>query len=384
MPAIFLPPAYAVGLGAQLRRQEAALRQKLAGAGARALSLQPQLQKVMGELAAAKAAEAQRRARAFAAATEVADQNAKLAALTRELGALRRRVEQLSEALNKAVALDAQLALRAQRGAVLVQISGRQKLLEAAQAAAATARQIVATARHETAPATDRQAALQLELSRLSAELPRPATRLRLAEVLLAAAHARFVVDQEAPAWRREVAAACVLVVAVHDDLLAGRYVAEGHGEVLAGRAHATLQALQAQVALQRWGEARALFASASRPEWFFHHIFNVFVFWCFGLYLGEERQRLAELLAVHEHSLGLRGAYARAFVALLRRDAPLFSLSLRQLLQAEWEAWRQLPQKGLGLINLGGLALVRLAATAQLPWEEADVGLTLPLALRQ
>jgi hypothetical protein len=152
---------------------------------------------------------------------------------------------------------------------------------------------------------------------------------------------------------------------------------------VLGGRAHATVQVLQAMICRQQWRSARELFEVATQPQWFFHHIFNVFVSWCFGLYLTEERRQLGELLALHEFAQGLRGAYARAFLGLLQADSKMFERALRKQIQLEWEAWRRLPQKGLGVVNLGALALCQLADATQLRWNDRDLGPTVPQALR-
>ena len=70
--------------------------------------------------------------------------------------------------------------------------------------------------------------------------------------------------------------------------------------------------------------------------------------------------------MAHHAYAEGLRGGYVQAFQGLLDQDSSLLTIGLTEMTKHEWELWQSPDRvRGLGVINLGAVAISRLALDA-------------------
>jgi hypothetical protein len=385
--SIDLSQAFVVGLLAELQRRAAELRQSLAAAQGRAERLEAVLAATATRYRSAQAAVRTARESAGRAATRIADANAALVSLTREIATLEARAAGFAKAAQGVREGPVLLELRRSRAELMVQATARGKRATALRLDAEQARTTLQASERDKVVHGDTLRLVEAELLRLQDELPAPQTTLQLFEATAAQAHCTFYLEGQPQPWRRAQLSCCADVLALHTALRAGRYPLEQNSEVLGGRAQATVEALYAYVALDDVAAARALFAAATDSALFFHHIDNVFLTWCLGLYVTGDHPALRSLVQLHLYAAGPRGTYAQAFAALLQGDAAAFGMALRRLVQTDWRLGRRLPQRGLAVVNVRALALCRLAQVAGLAWESAaagaDLGPTVPEALR-
>jgi hypothetical protein len=372
--AIDLSQAFVLGLLAELQRHIAELQHSLAAAQGRAERLEAVLTTTAQRYRGAQAAVQAAREAGMRAATRIADANAALASLTREIATLEARAAGFAKAAQGVREGPVLLELRRSRAELMVQATARGKRAAAQRLDAEQARATLQASERDKVVHGDTLRLVEAELLRLQDELPAPQTTMQLFEAKAAQAHCTFYLEGQPQQWRQQLKQSCDDVLALHTALRAGRYPLEQNSEVLGGRARATVEALYAYVALDDVASACALFAAATDSALFFHHIDNVFLTWCLGLYVTGDHPALRSLVQLHLYAAGPRGTYAQAFAALLQGDATTFGMALRRLVQTDWRLLRRLPQRGLGVVNVRALALCRLAQVAGLAWESAGV----------
>ncbi|HET6345411.1 MAG TPA: hypothetical protein VFH51_10785 [Myxococcota bacterium] len=375
-----LTPAFALGQLSDLEVGVRRLEAVLAEGEARAAAVEAELSAALDRLQALTAKLEATKRRGEAAGKVLAEGNARAAKLHQEVATLQRKSDDLRAAMQAAVEADAQRQIRRQRATLGVQIEDRQTLLGKLTVELEGARATLQAAQRAGVKEGDAVRLQAQELDRLQAKLPSPQTYLRLFEARAGRSHCRWFVDRAPAAWRQEYAVAIGGVESLHGALRAGRYRLDSNSEVVGGRAVATGEALYGLVALGDLVRAQKLFAVATAPTLFFHHIFHVFRVWCVGLYVTGQHRDLAEMLRLHRWSEGLRGAYAEAFLGLLAGDRRLFQRAVKHLVHEEWALWRATAMPSLGVVCVPGLALVRLGVARGLSLP--DLGRTVPREL--
>jgi len=126
---------------------------------------------------------------------------------------------------------------------------------------------------------------------------------------------------------------------------------------------------------------ATHLFELATDPALLFHQIFNIFRSWCAGLWVSRRYEELRELLYPHRFAEGLRGAYVQAFAGLLANDSRRVEQGVRDICRYEQSIWQTSGwQRGVGLINFGAVAVLRLAHAGRLQVKASGASLPAPL----
>ena len=361
MPAL-LTESLAAGLLAEQVPRLAALEEQVAAAEAELAACQDRL--VAGHAGHAEVLTASRawRLKARRARQRLAESNQQQRRLHQEVEALRGRAQELLAVLRDSEDAAAQGEIRQQRARLLVAIEDRRALLDRAEQQATAARDRARAAQAEVAGLAERRVGGLAELDALRAQLPPPQLFVAACEARLGVAHCELVLGHDPARWREQVAAASAGMVALHEAVGRGTWRLDRHSDLLGARQAVTVEVLFAQVALGDEDRARALFALACPEKLFFPQIFQVFRAWCLGLTLRGDAAALAQLLAEHEYDGGLQGAYARAFLALEARDVGALDQAVAQLCRWEWNFWQRTPARALGVVNIGALALVRLA----------------------
>jgi len=363
--------AYVIG---QLSEAEALLPKvsaELQAARERAARIGPELGTLVGRMDETRAALAALVRQVEESALAVSEHNSRMASLHQEIAALRRRAGDIKTEMERVGPGAIYNRLRRDRAKLLVQIEDREKEIEQHKVAVERARLALGGAERAQVLEKDKNRVILAELDRLQAELPRPQLYLRLFELRAARAHCQLQLDREPKAWAASLRTAIELMLELHRELRAGKYRLDRNSDVVGGRAMASAEAIFGAAALGDYGLANELFLLTVDPGLKFDHIFNVFRVWTLGLYLGGHTAELAALLNRHRYAPGLRGGYVQVFLGLVGREARRVTSGLSAIAKSEWEVWQDPALvRGAGVVNLGAVALTRLARDAGLAVE--------------
>ena len=379
---IALNEGYVIGLLADAELAVPMLEREMAEGSRRDRAVDAELSAALKRLDGSKIAVERGEQQLGKLALEVSEGNQRTASLHQEVASLKRRSEDLKTEMERVGPGAIYQKLRRDRAKLQVQVEDRERELLALKTRIDTAREALQQADQGLVAERERMQAITRELDRLEQELPRPDLHMRLFTATAARAHCRFFLERQAPAWRRELRGAIETVVELHRALRAGKYRLDRHSDLVGGRATASAEALYAAVAIGEDGLARELFSLITDPSLYFVEIFSVFRVWCLGLYLHNQRNQLARLLQVHQWAPGLRGAYVEAFQGLLQKDARQLTTGLKNLARHEWEVWQDPRElRGAGVVNVGGLALARLARAQRVAFARSGpvAGSTIP-----
>ena len=353
---------YVIGLLNDLETQVPELGRKLAEAQTQRAASDEELSRHIGRRDASDAAHQEASQQAASIASHIQANNKRLVVLHQEIDAFSRRAAQLAQRIETAAGPEIR-SLRRERGGVLADIEDREQETAALNAAAPSLRRQAQATEKEVLACRDRAHEVARTLDDLQKRLPGPKVYTNLVEHALARAHCRLFLDRLPQPWERDMLRSAKLMHQLHVALRAGRYRLDTNSDVIGGRATATSETIAGAIAVGASDLAREIFVQATDQGLFFHHIFNVYRTWCFGLYIGGERRQLAALLRLHQHAEGMRGAYARAFIGLLAQQPRRTEEGLRELVRCEWEMWQDPHRvRGMGVVNVGALAIMRLA----------------------
>jgi hypothetical protein len=358
-----LNEAYVTGLLADLEAQVPEMYRDLTRARERAAAIDGELSNLVRRLDACKAAQKQAQDGEKRAATEINERNMRIAGLHQEIAGLKRRSEDLKTEIERVGEGAIQRKLRRDRAKIAVQIEDRDIEVSKKRAEAEKLRQELQEVERTLTEERDKSLLIVKELDKLQSQLPSPYLYAGLFDHTAARAHCRFYLDRSSGRWSVEVREAIALVSELHRELRAGKYRLDKNSDIVGGRAMATAEALYGAVAVGDAKLAIDLFELATDPGLFFHQIFNIFRVWCLGLYLERRTTELKELLRVHQYASGLRGGYVQTFIGLVTGDAAKVTSGLKAIVRDEWEIWQDAAVvRGAGVVNLGAVALARLA----------------------
>ncbi len=370
-----LNEAYVTGLLTDLEVEVPRLQAELGQAKERASAVGGELTALVRRLDACKHAQEDSQARGKRIVLEIGEKNLRIASLHQEIAGLKRRSEDLKTEMERVGDGAIQRRLRRDRAKISVQIEDRDTEVSKRRAEVEVLRQELVAAEKTHEDERDRARFILRELDQLQGQLPSPYLYTGLFDHMVARAHCRYYLEPNLEAWQGEVGAAIAQVLELHRELRLGKYRLDKNSDIVGGRAMATAEGLHAAVALGNLPLGLELFRIASDPGLFFHQIFNIFRVWCLGLYLEGRHLELKELLRIHQYAPGLRGGYAQTYLGLLANDAVNLRAGLVAIVRDEWEMWRDASAvRGAGVVNLGALALLRLA-------HERGMSVSLPAA---
>ena len=364
-----LTEAYIIGLLADLENEIPRLLREMALAGKRAEAVGAELSGLLQRLDESKSAIKQARQQIDRSALNITERNQRIASLHQEIATIRRRSEDYKTEMDRLGPGAIQRRLRRERAKLTVQMDDRQEEIESLRASVQEERHALQRAEERQLVERDRSRVITSELDKLQSQLPSPYLYTQLFNTSTARAHCLLHLEGDVGSWTQQIREAIDYSVQLHGELRAGKYRLDQNSDLVGGRAMATAEALYACVLIGDMDRARELFASATDPGLYFHQIFNVFRVWCLGLYLTGKIRDLRELLRVHQFAPGLRGGYVQAFIGLLAKDPRRVSVGLKDITKHEWELWQD-PSlvRGMGLINLGGSALAKIALERGIP----------------
>nr|ADI21640.1 hypothetical protein [uncultured myxobacterium HF0130_06F04] len=366
MVKVELSEAYVLGLLADLTDQQVRVRDELLKAREDTQAIEAELSGFLVELEQCRSELGETEGQVRAATEELATSNVEIAALHQELAALQRRVDELQTEMDREGKGQLFRRLRRERAKQLNAVDDRRERLEVLTQRTGELRQVGVSVEGRLGELKDQEQRLVVSLHAMQGKLPKPALYTRACELTVASGHCEFYLERQIPAWCGRMREAIDFSMTLHQELRAGRYQLDKNSHLVGGRATATAEALYGAVAIGELDLARELFAVATDPNLYFHEIFNVFRVWALGLWLAGERQALSDLLAHHAYAEGLRGGYVQAFQGLLAKDSVLLTAGLKDITRHEWELWQSPDRvRGLGVINLGAVALSRLALDA-------------------
>jgi hypothetical protein len=358
-----LTEAYVLGLLADLEVEVPAVERKLSQARKRASAVDAELSNLIRRQDESRRALARAQASAGSAVAELAHDNMRVAHLHQEIAGIRRRSDDLKTEMERSGPGAIHRRLRRERAKLSIQIEDREKEIERLRNEVDRWRVEHQEWEERAVTERDRSRVIARELDALQAQLPSPYLYVDLYDRLAARTHCRMFVDREPQAWRSELRNAIAVVLELHHELRAGKYRLDKNSDIVGGRAMATAEALYGAAALGDLDLVRELFEVATDPSLFFHQIFNVFRVWCLGLYVGGEVRDLRELLRIHQFAPGLRGGYVQAFIGLALGERERVTAGLQAIAKHEWEMWQDPGLvRGAGVINLGAVAITRLA----------------------
>jgi hypothetical protein len=300
------------------------------------------------------------------ATDELAESNAEIASLHQQQAALQKKVDDIQGEMDREGKGQLFRRLRRERAKQLNAIDDRKGRLAELNGRTTELRTVGADVEARVVELRDEERRLVVGLDALQGRLPKPALYIRACELTAASGHCEFYLERQIPAWCGRMREAIDFALTLHEELRAGRYQLDKNSHLVGGRATATAVAIFAAVAIGVIDLAKRLFVVATDPSLYFHEIFNVFRVWALGLWLHDERGALGDLLAHHAYAEGLRGGYVQAFRGLLSKDSAALTSGLKDMTRHEWELWQDPDRvRGLGVINLGAVALSRLALDA-------------------
>ena len=354
---------YVMGLLADLEPGVVDLETSLRTGRERAARVDAELSNLLRRLDETKAALAEAQTQSGKTTFQINENNLQIASLHQDIAGIRRRADDIKAEMDRVGPGAIQRRLRRERAKFLVQVEDRETEIETLRSDVEQLRSNLEQLEAQTETLNDRMRAIIDELDQLQGQLPSPYLYTQLVERTAARAHCRFFLDRDGGAWRAELRRAIDTMLTLHTDLRRGKYRLDRNSDLIGGRATATAEALYGAVAISEYDLARELFATATDPNLFFHHIFNVFRVWCLGLLLADRRRELSELLRRHQYAPGLRGGYVWGFIGLLAPDERRLQSGLKTIVRQEWELWQD-PSlvRGAGVVNLGALAMAKLA----------------------
>lgn len=362
-----LNEGYVVGLLSDIEAQAPRLLAELNAGKKKAAAVDAELSNLLRRLDECRASFREARHALQRCSAAVNDGNSEIATLHTEIAMLQKRAEDVKVEMERVLDEPAiRRKLRRERAKIKVQIQEKQEEIEAIKKNVEVQREQLAVAEKRSVHERDREKAMITELDALQSQLPSPYLYTRLFENLAARAHCNLYLDRRVSAWGSELREAIQWTLELHRELRAGKYRLDKNSDLVGGRAMASAEAMYGAVALGDLDLAREIFALATDENLYFHQIFNVFRVWCLGLYLHDRHKHLRELLRLHQFAEGLRGGYGNAFIGLLTRDRRRVAVGLKDITRHEWELWQD-PNlvRGAGVINLGAVALSRLAYEA-------------------
>lgn len=364
-----LSEAYVIGLLTELEERAPRVEEKLRRQAKRAQAVDAELSTLLIRLDKAKRSLKAAKQSAAQLGIRINEANMNIARLHRETATISQRGEDIATEMERVGPGLSHRKLRRERAKMRVQIEDREHEIKDLGTDVEGLRQALQKNETTAEQELDRTRAITVELDKLQAILPSPYLFAELFETSAGRAHCRLFVDHDSSAWSKELEDAIGWSLKLHKDLRSGKYRLDRNSELVGGRAMATAEALYGAVAIERYDLARELFATATDPGLYFHHIFNVFRVWCLGLYLAGRTKELRELLRLHQFAEGLRGGYVNAFIGLLKKDRRRLAVGLKNVTKHEWELWQD-PSlvRGAGVVNLGAVALCKLALARGLP----------------
>ncbi len=361
-----LSEAYVVGLLSDAEEKTPRLTDQLTAAKKKASAVDAELTNLLRRLDASRTALKQAQQQATRTSASINDGNSQISTLHQEIAAFKKKAEDIKIEMGRVYDEPAiKRKLRRGRAKLTVQIEEREEEIAAIQTRMEKERLTLAEVEAVLIRERDRSRVLTEELKKLQSQLPSPYLYTELFETVAARAHCRLYLDADLPAWEEEMREAIAWAHELHRELRLGKYPLDRNSDLVGGRAMGTAEAIYGAVALGDAELAMTLFEVATDPGLYFHQIFNVFRVWCLGLFLGGRERELRELLRLHQFAEGLRGGYVHVFIGLLTRDSKRVSLGIKDITKHEWELWQD-PSltRGAGVINLGAVALSRLART--------------------
>ncbi len=364
-----LNEAYVIGLLTELEERTPTLEAKLQAQAKRAQAVDAELSTLLGRLDASKATLKTAKQSVAKLGLNINESNMDIARLHQEIASIKTRAEDVGTEMERVGPGAIHRKLRRERAKMRVQIEDREQEIEDLRADVVSMRETLAQSEALADQERERTRVTTAELDKLQSILPSPYLFAELFEVTAARAHCRFYLDGSAHDWSEEMESAIHWSMVLHKDLRTGKYRLDRNSELVGGRAMATAEALYGAVAIERYDMARELFGTATDAGLYFHQIFNVFRVWCLGLYLDGRTKELRELLRLHQFAEGLRGGYVNAFIGLLKKDSKRFSVGIKNITKYEWELWQDPTLvRGAGVVNLGAVALCKLALSRKLP----------------
>lgn len=361
-----LSEAYVVGLLSDAEEKAPRLASDLAAAKKKASAVDAELSNLLRRLDASRTELRRVQQRATRTTAAINDGNMRIATLHQEIAAFKKRGEDIKVEMERVEDEPAiRRKLRRERAKMTVQAEEREEEIAAVQARLAGERQTLGEFDGVLNQERDRSRVLTGELKKLQSQLPSPYLYTELFETTVARAHCRFFLDGDLPAWEEEMREAIGWSYDLHRELRLGKYPLDRNSDLVGGRSMATAEAIYGAVAIGDTDLAIELFETAADPGLFFHQIFNVFRVWCLGLFLTGRERDLREMLRLHQFAEDLRGGYGHAFIGLVTRDPKRVTLGINDITKHEWELWQD-PNliRGAGVVNLGAVALSRLALT--------------------
>ena len=374
--------AYVIGLLADVEEQVPALLDQLKEARSRAILVDGELTGLLQRLEEVKSRQKDARSACDKMTMSVNQGNMKIATLHQENAAFTKKRDDIRVEMERVVDEPGlKRKLRRQRAKLRVQIDDREAEILALRERLEGERVQVQQFEEQITADKDTMRRFSQELDGLQGQLPAPDLYTQLFSAAAARAHCRFFLDADVAAWNSELREAIGWMNELHGALKLGKYRLDRNSELLGGRARASVEALYGCICLGDEDGARELFRSVADPGLFFHQILGIFQLWCLGLYLLGEEKSLRSLLQTHRYADGLRGAYVAAFSGLANADERRLNKGIGDILRYEWEGWQDPSRcRGLGVVNLGAVAMARLARKRDL--RIAVHGKTFPEAL--
>lgn len=363
-----LSEAYVLGLMAEVA-------ERLPGAHLALSSAKERVASVEAELGASTAAHQKAAAQVRACAekqgkyqVELGELNQAIAAAHQQTAALKRKLEELQEEMDREGKGQLFRRLRRERAKQLNLIDDREGKLSKLQSRVQEIRAGLGEMDGTVKRANEQLHETRSILESHQEALPAPELYNQVFELTVSQAHCEFFLDRVAAPWCESVHGAIAWVASLHSALRAGKYQLDRNSHLVAGRSTASAEAIYAAVAISDLQLARELFVLVTDPSLYFHEIFNVFRIWCVGLWLHGEVAQLKTLLHRYEFAEGLRGGYVQSFFGLIEADPAKVSLGLKEICRHELELWQDPTlNRGLGVVNVGAVALGRLALDAGL-----------------
>lgn len=363
-----LSEAYVLGLMAEVAHKLPAVQGELAQAQERVAAIDTELQ-----MAASNHQSAARSARdcdenALRFQRELGEANQSIAALHQELAGIKRKMDEIQGEMDREGKGQLFRRLRRERARQLNLQDEREEKLSVIQARIVEVRGELEQLDEASASASDLLLETRGVLEGHQQALPTPDLYTQVFELSISAAHCEFFLERDSQAWCGSVESAIDWMVTLHGALRAGRYQLDRNSHFVAGRSTASAEAVYGAISIGQPELALELFGEVTDPGLFFHEIFNIFRIWCVGLWLRGDLEGLSGLLARYEFAEGLRGGYVQGFLGLLESDPEKVSSGLKDICRYEFELWQDPGlNRGLGVVNLGAVALSRLALDAGL-----------------
>lgn len=353
--------AQALGMLAALSQRT---RRHTSGAADTAAPISPQILAAAAHLRQQLAASKALALRRSACARELGQQNSLRAELFPRHAKLTGQAEGLRRAQMATPIVEQVRVLRRQRAELGVQIEDLAARLAQYERQAALLRSQLLAFDQELAQLERVAFAAREALRTLQGQAPPLSSYVTTLQQDLEEASVRLFLQRDASgaaAFAASRRASAKELLALHEQMRAGRFRAEDVEVIGGGRAPVTGEVLWSLAAIGDFEGLRQLHASLA-PQSYLHQIFHVYRAFLPGLYLSGHEPALAEVLRLHRYSQGLRGALAEAMWHLLDEQEHAFVRALRQVVLHDFRT-RQTPSvTALGLISVTAMGLARMA----------------------